>query len=148
MNSVPASVPTRNSAPKPYRTLLLLPDLRYPSTFLRQSYAAELQTPGDLFLAEVIAMESPNHKTSRYSVRVTRASDGRTLTYDKLICKMRARKDGSVYHRITISGIGGCETLSEAVALVLTDASTRPSFGTALNQLHVPVDVQVQAVGA
>jgi len=131
-----STVTQSTAAHKPFRTLLLLPDLRYPSTFLRKSYAAELQTPGDLFLAEVIAMESPNHKTSRYSVRVTRASDGQTLTYGKLLCKMRARKDGSVYHRITIPGVGGCETLSEAVALVLTDASTRRGFGSAATQLQ------------
>lgn len=120
MNTVVAGV--RSCNPRP---LLLLRDLRYPSTMIRSLYQGELQTTQDLYLASLNAQESPNHKTSRYSVQVTFASDGTSISYDRLICKMRLRKDGTLHHRITVPGIGGCETLSEAIQMVLTHAAAR-----------------------
>lgn len=133
---------TRNPQPLP----LLLPDPRYPSTHVRSWYQGELQTERDLYLAEMIGMENLNSKTTRLSITVVHASDGSTLSYNKLICKMRLRKDGNRYHRITIPNVGGCETVSEAIQLVLADAArrretrmvslTNPMFEPAVVPLH------------
>ena len=126
--------------------MILHRDPNYPALPLRPFCAAELQTAQGLYLATMLELRAQTSRTIPLSITVLRASDGQSMSY-KAISAMRRRKDGTVYHRVTVRNVGGYGTISEACQAVLAHEANRQERHTAhlTNPMFEPAPVTLQA---
>lgn len=128
--------------------MILHRDNCFPALPLRRFCTADLQTSQELYLATIMELRAQTSRTIPLSITVTRASDGKGVDYSA-ISAMRRRKDGTVYHRVTVRNVGGYSTISEAARAVLAyEAAQQESRKVSLtNPVFEPATVALRAGG-
>ena len=128
--------------------MILHRDPNYPALPLRRFCTAELQTSQELYLATTMDLRAQSSRTIPVSITVTRASDGKSIDYSA-VSAIRRRKDGTIYHRVNVTGVGGYGTLSEATRAVLVhEAAQQKAYTVSLtNPMFEPVTVALRAGG-